>query len=89
MDENIVARLKHRIDEARRLGFRVRMEPLDGEEATWCEIAGVPTLFVDLAQTAAEQLRQIDEALASYRCSHPAADDARESPVPESVDRAA
>jgi hypothetical protein len=70
MEENVVARLKRRIDEARMLGFRVRMEPLDGEQATWCEIAGVPTLFVDLSQTAAEQLHQVDEALASYGQLH-------------------
>ena len=67
IDENVVMRLKHRMDEARSLGFKVRMEPLDGEQATWCEIAGVPTLFVDLSQTAAEQLRQLDETLESYQ----------------------
>lgn len=66
IDENVVTRLKHRIDEARSLGFKVRMEPLDGEQATWCEIAGVPTLFVDLSQSAAEQLQQVNEALSSY-----------------------
>ena len=70
MDENVVARLKRRMDEARLLGFKVRMEPLDGEQATWCEIGGVPTLFVDLSQTAAEQLHQVDEALASYGQTH-------------------
>ncbi len=65
-DENVVARLKRRLDDARGLGFRVRMEPLDGQQATWCVIAGVPTLFVDLSQTAAEQLHQVDESLAGY-----------------------
>jgi hypothetical protein len=89
MDQNVVARLKQRIDEARRMGFRVRMEPLDGEEATWCEIAGVPTLFVDLAQTAAEQLRQLDEALANYGRIKHAQNDTRERPVANPVDRAA
>ena len=89
MDQNVVARLKQRIDDARRMGFRVRMEPLDGEEATWCEIAGVPTLFVDLAQTAAEQLRQLDEVLANYRHIDHDQNDARERSVFDPVDRAA
>lgn len=89
MDQNVVARLKQRIDDARRMGFRVRMEPLDGEEATWCEIAGVPTLFVDLAQTAAEQLRQLDEVLANYRRIDHDQNDARERSVSDPVDRAA
>ncbi len=66
MDMNVVARLKRRIEDARSLGFKVRMEALDGEQATWCEIGGVPTLFVDLSQTAAEQLQQLDEALVAY-----------------------
>jgi len=66
MDMNVVARLRRRIEDARSLGFKVRLEPLDGELATWCEIGGVPTLFVDLSQTAAEQLQQLDEALATY-----------------------
>jgi hypothetical protein len=42
------------------------MEMLDGEQATWCEIAGVPTLFVDLSQTASEQLQQVEGTLAAY-----------------------
>ena len=42
------------------------MELLDEEHASWCEIAGVPTLFVDLSQTAAEQLKQVEETLAGY-----------------------
>lgn len=66
VEENVVVRLRGRIAEARTLGFKVRMEALDGEQATWCEIAGVPTLFVDLSQTAAEQLQQLEETLASY-----------------------
>lgn len=65
-DPNVVTRLKRRIDDARALGFKVRMEPLDGEQATWCEIAGVPNLFIDLSQTAAEQLQQLDETLKAY-----------------------
>jgi hypothetical protein len=47
------------------MGFKVRMEVLEDEQATWCEIAGVKTLFVDLSQTAAEQLQQIEESLSA------------------------
>lgn len=65
-NDNVVSRLKQRLKDARSLGFNVRMELLDGEHGTWCEIAGVPTLFVDLAQTAAEQLHQVEETLAIY-----------------------
>ena len=65
-DQNVVTRLRSRLNDARGLGFRVRMEPLDGEQATWCVIGGVPTLFVDLSQTAAEQLQQVNESLKAY-----------------------
>ena len=65
-NDNVVSRLKQRLKEARALGFKVRMELLDEEHASWCEIAGVPTLFVDLSQTAAEQLKQVEETLAGY-----------------------
>ena len=72
--ENVVARLKRRLGEARGMGFQVRIEPLDGEQASWCEIAGVPTLFVDLSQTAAEQLQQLEETLAAYLRGQPTSD---------------
>jgi hypothetical protein len=65
-NENVVSRLRQRLKDARSLGFKVRMELLDDEHASWCEIAGVPTLFVDLSQTAAEQLQQVEETLAAY-----------------------
>jgi hypothetical protein len=65
-EDNVVQRLKQQLAEARATGFKVRLEMLDGEQATWCEIAGVPTLFVDLSQTAAEQLQQVEETLAAY-----------------------
>ncbi len=65
-DQNVVSRLRSRLDDARGLGFRVRMVALDGEQATWCVIGGVPTLFVDLSQTAAEQLQQVNESLKAY-----------------------
>jgi hypothetical protein len=66
-DLNVVTRLKQKLADARKLGFKVRMEVLDDEQPSWCEIAGVPTLFVDLSQTAAEQLRQVSETLSQWQ----------------------
>ncbi len=66
-DENVVTRLRRRIREAKAMGFKVRSEWLDDEQATWCEVGGVKTLFVDLSQTAAEQLRQLDETLEAFQ----------------------
>lgn len=66
MAENVVLRLKTRLRDARQLGFKVRMEALGDEQADWCEIAGIPTLFVNLSQTAAEQLQQLEETLSEY-----------------------
>ncbi|MEC7409820.1 MAG: hypothetical protein VX694_01410 [Planctomycetota bacterium] len=66
MEENIVNRLRNRLADARSLGLKVRLEPLDNQSATWCEIAGIPTLFVDLSQPAGEQLQQVDDALQSF-----------------------
>jgi len=64
--DNVVSRLRHRLHEARATGFKVRMEVLDDEQASWCVIAGVLTLFVDLSQTASEQLQQVEETLNTY-----------------------
>jgi len=63
---NVVQRLHAKLKGARSQGFNVRMEIFDDEQASWCVIAGVPTIFIDQSQTAAEQLRQIDETLAAY-----------------------
>ncbi|TWU40752.1 hypothetical protein [Novipirellula artificiosorum] len=68
-EENVIERLKRRTNDARTLGFQVRTEYLDGEQATWCMIGKQKTIFMDLSQTAAEQLRQLDESLAEYRSS--------------------
>ncbi len=65
-ENNVVQRLRNKLAEARSLGFKVRMEMLDDQQASWCVVGGVPTLFVDLSQTAAEQLRQVDETLHAY-----------------------
>jgi hypothetical protein len=63
--ENVVTRLRNRIRDTKRMGIRVRSEWLDDQQATWCEIGGVLTVFVDLSQPAAEQLAQLEEALQS------------------------
>ena len=65
--DHVVARLRQRLQDARARGFKVRMEVLEDEQASWCVIAGVLTLFVDLSQTAAEQLRQVEETLNGYQ----------------------
>lgn len=68
--DNVVSRLRQRLHDARATGFKVRMEVLDGEQASWCVISGVLTLFVDLSQTASEQLQQVEETLRAYEvCS--------------------
>jgi len=63
-ENNVVERLRRRTDDARRLGFHVRCELLDFEP-TWCVIGEKPVIFLDLAQTASEQLQQLDEILAA------------------------
>ena len=61
----MVAKVETELQDAGR-GFKVRMEVLEDEQASWCVIAGVLT-FVDLSQTAAEQLRQVEETLNGYQ----------------------
>jgi hypothetical protein len=64
--QNVVERLKARLSDARSLGWTVRLEVLQDEQPSWCVIAGVPTMFVDVSQTAADQLRQIDQTLQAF-----------------------
>ena len=61
----IVKRLQHRIDVAKAMGFEVRNEWLDGPETTWCELRGVKILFLDLSQSATEQLEQVEQAISA------------------------
>lgn len=63
LEKNVVERLRNRVREAKQAGFRVRMEYLEDETATWCVIGGVKTIFIDLSQTAAEQLGQLNESM--------------------------
>ncbi|MEM1068804.1 MAG: hypothetical protein AAGI63_07905 [Planctomycetota bacterium] len=66
MSKNVVERLKQQLKRAESMGLAIRMEMLGDQNATWCEIAGVPTLFVDVSQTAAEQLKQVEENLQAF-----------------------
>ncbi|QDT07624.1 hypothetical protein K227x_60520 [Rubripirellula lacrimiformis] len=63
---NVVARLKQRLNQARKAGFKVRMEVLEDEQATWCQVGTTRILFVNLSQTAAEQLAQVEETLREF-----------------------
>ena len=65
--DTIVQRLKKRIQQAKSLGFEIRNEWLDGLESTWCELGGVQILFLDLSKNAAEQLDQVNEAIAWHQ----------------------
>ncbi len=65
-EENVVQRLRRRTQEAVKLGFHVRPELLDGQEPSWCMIGKKKVIFIDIAQTAEEQLRQLNETLAQY-----------------------
>ena len=65
--ENVVQRLRRRTEDARRLGLEVRMEYLDGQAATWCQIGERRIVFIDLSQSATEQLEQLNETLISYQ----------------------
>ncbi len=73
-DENVVVRLRRKIRQAKQQGFRVRSEYLEDQQATWCEIGGVKTLFIDLSQTADQQLLQLEESLASFAQQHSSSD---------------
>ncbi len=66
---NIIERLRLKTEYAWRQGFSVRFEPLDGRDATWCEIGGNKTIFVDIALTASEQLEQIERAIHEFERS--------------------
>lgn len=63
---NVVQRLNQQIRTVKKLGFQVRSEVLGDQAATWCEVAGKKMLFLDVSQTAAEQLRQIEDLMSQY-----------------------
>lgn len=65
-DDNIVVRLKKRLAHARKMGFKVRVEVLDDEQPGWCQVGSSRILFLNVAQTSAEQLAQLEETLQEY-----------------------
>ncbi|TWU56852.1 hypothetical protein Poly51_27690 [Rubripirellula tenax] len=65
-DDTVVARLRRRIRQAKSAGFQVRMEVLDDEQAGWCQVGRTRILFVNLSNTAAEQLAQVEETLRDF-----------------------
>lgn len=56
--------LEEAIEAAKRLGYNIRQEWLDGSGGGACEFGGKRWLFVDLALNADEQL---DQAIAALR----------------------
>ncbi|TWU57569.1 hypothetical protein [Rubripirellula reticaptiva] len=65
-DDNVVIRLKKRLAHARKAGFKVRIEVLDDEQPGWCQVGSSRILFLNIAQTAAEQLAQLEETLQDF-----------------------
>ena len=55
--------LEQSLDLARRVGYKVRQEWLDGNVGGGCELMGRKILFLDLALGPAEQLDQVLDAL--------------------------
>lgn len=51
--------LEEALAAARKLGYGVRQEWLDGAAGGMCEYGGKRWLFVDLSQTTAEQLEEV------------------------------
>jgi hypothetical protein len=56
--------LEAALDTARSLGYEVRLEWLGGSGGGDCEIQGRRYLFVDVAQSPAEQLEHVTSSLA-------------------------
>ncbi|WP_153557115.1 hypothetical protein [Roseimaritima sediminicola] len=69
IERNVVQRMRQRLAEARRAGFRIRTEWLCGETTGWCEFGGSRWIFVDLSLSLPEQLAQLEEALQSYHAA--------------------
>jgi hypothetical protein len=61
-----VQALEEALQAAERLGYQVRREWLDGGGGGACEFGGKQWMFVDLSQSAAEQLEQVLSVLRSH-----------------------
>lgn len=66
-EENVVSRLKRRMEEARGRGFQVRTVLLDGADPSWCLIGQQRIILLELNQGAAEQLASLEEILRDFR----------------------
>ncbi len=66
-ESNVVERLQNRIESARAMGFDVRREVLGDNVPTWCEVAGRKMMFLDISQTASEQLQHVEQLLGEYQ----------------------
>jgi hypothetical protein len=60
---NVAQRLRTRMADAKRLGFEVRCEVLDGQQPGWCCVGTKRMLFLDLSASTREQLSQLEEIL--------------------------
>jgi hypothetical protein len=69
-----VERLEEALAAARRSGFQIRMEWLGGDGGGDCEIQGKKWIFIDLANSPAEQLEQVLQALERAGASASAAE---------------
>jgi len=58
-------RLEHLLGAMYAQGVDVRQDWLDGAGGGLCEIAGRPTVFVDLAQSVEDQLAEVTAAVAA------------------------
>ncbi len=67
---NVVQRLQATVRRAEQMGFEVRKVVLDDQAADWCQIGNKKIVFLDVAATAGEQLRQLDDILASFERYH-------------------
>ena len=57
--------LKHALGIARQLGYTIRQDVFDGSGGGACVLRGKKWLYLDLGQTAAEQLGEVVECLQS------------------------
>ncbi|MEM9827443.1 MAG: hypothetical protein AAF958_12680 [Planctomycetota bacterium] len=61
-DGTVLDRRRDVLSRAKRMGYTIRFEPIGGG-SRWCEIAGRIHLFVDLTETASQQIASVTEIL--------------------------
>lgn len=63
MSESIIVnRLNRFVEQAKKMGYEIRQEMLDGQGAAVCQVKGKPCLFLDLSSGPAEQLEAIKQS---------------------------